>query len=127
MYITPNTITEEDDGTMDVGGNVVVIIGIVAGTIVIVGLFVLIYCLYKRKLTLEESVANQVNEKASMDVMEVVEIDKSHNIIMSDDVFFGVNNNSTVEEQVTQPSPKKRVNRNRRARTRQVLEIRDYD
>ena len=127
MYITPNTITEEDDGTMDVGGNVVVIIGIVAGTIVIVGLFVLIYCLYKRKLALEESVANQVNEKESMDVMEVVEIDKSHNIIMSDDVFFGVNNNSTVEEQVTQPSPKKRVNRNRRARTRQVLEIRDYD
>lgn len=112
---------------MDVGGNVVIIIGIVAGTIVIVGLFVLIYCLYKRKLALEESVANQVNEKESMDVMEVVEIDKSHNIIMSDDVFFGVNNHSMVEEQVTQPSPKKRVNRNRRARTRQVLEIRDYD
>ena len=118
LYITPNTIPEEEESN-DVGSNIVIIIAIVASTIVLIGLFILIYCLYKKKLAMQETIANQVLEKDSVDVIDVEEIDKSHNIIMSDDVFFGQNSFVQTSSQATQPSPKKP--RNRRVRNRQVL------
>ena len=120
LYVTPNTMQEEEKEDA-VSDNTVIIIAIVAGTVVMIGLFVLIFCLYKRKMAMEENVANQL-EKDSAEVAN--EKEQSHNIIMSDAVFFG--ESSFVDSpQKTAASPQpRRKPKNRRMRNRQVLEMR---
>ena len=59
-----------------------------------------------------------MNDKESVDVMKV-EIDKSQDIIMSEDMFNEASNNILVEEKDPQPSPKN--NRKKRSGVRRCL------
>jgi hypothetical protein len=119
---TTFTSSSSEDGSSDsASNNAVVIVGIVAGTVVILGLFVLIYCLFKSRMQAADVVINESHIEKGSSNDETIDKNKSNGIIMSDDVFFG--DKSYVE---TVPSPKKQQ-RNRRVRTRQVLEIREFD
>ena len=64
-----------------------------------------------------------MNDKESVDVMEV-EIYKNQDIIMSEYVFYEDSNQIMVEEKGPQPCPKKNNNRNKKVRSKEVLEIR---
>ena len=56
LYVTPNTLPEDEDALI-ITGSMVMIAAIIAG-VVVLGVLVLVYCLYRRKLQLEEVVAN---------------------------------------------------------------------